>query len=73
LDLLIIGVHWGTTSANQLRVGYDPTIPRDGFPLSPWITGALVSLYIFGAWTGEIRRETLMLLAHYLGIDCNHA
>lgn len=57
---LIIGVHWGTTSANQLRIGYDPTVPRDGFPVSPWITGALVSLYIFGAWTGEIRRETLI-------------
>ncbi|MGC1394855.1 MAG: DUF5357 family protein [Coleofasciculaceae cyanobacterium] len=57
---LIIGVHWGTTSANQLRIGYDPTIPRDGFPVSPWITGALVSLYIFGAWTGEVGREALI-------------
>lgn len=57
---LIVGVHWGTTSANQLRVGYDPNVPKDGFPVSPWITGALVSLYIFGAWTGEIRREALI-------------
>lgn len=57
---LIIGVHWGTTSANQLRVGYNPTIPRDGFPVSPWITGALVSLYIFGAWSGEVGREALI-------------
>jgi Family of unknown function (DUF5357) len=58
---LIIGVHWGTTSANQLRIGYDDKIPRDGFPVSPWITGVLVSLYIFGgAWNGEIRREALI-------------
>lgn len=57
---LIIGVHWGTTSANQLRIGYDSTIPRDGFPVSPWITGGLVSLYIFGAWTGEVGREALI-------------
>jgi hypothetical protein len=59
---LIVGVHWGTTSANQLRIGYDPNIPRDGFPVSPWITGALVSLYLFnfGAWTGEIRQEALI-------------
>lgn len=57
---LIVGVHWGTTSANQLRIGYDDKVPRDGFPVSPWITGALVSLYIFGAWTGEVRREALI-------------
>jgi hypothetical protein len=63
---LIIGVHWGTTSANQLRVGYNPTVPKDGFPVSPWITGGLVSLYIFGAWSisgagsGEVGREALI-------------
>lgn len=57
---LIIGVHWGTTSANQLRIGYDEKVPKDGFPVSPWITGGLISLYIFGAWTGEVRREALI-------------
>ena len=57
---LIIGVHWWTTSANQLRIGYDASIPRDGFPISPWITGGLVSLYIFGAWTGKVPREALI-------------
>jgi hypothetical protein len=55
---LILGVFWGTTSANQLRIGYkDPSSP--GFPLSPWITGALVSLYIFGRH-GEYSREALI-------------
>lgn len=53
-------VCWGTTSANQFRVGYDPKANKDGFPLSPWITGALVSLYLFGGNTGEIRREALI-------------
>ncbi len=57
---LIIGVHWWTTSANQLRVGYSEAERKEGFPLSPWITGALVSLYLFGAGTGEIRREALI-------------
>jgi hypothetical protein len=43
---LILGVYWGTTSANQLRIGYKyPTDP--GFPLSPWITGAIVSFYLY--------------------------
>jgi hypothetical protein len=55
---LILGVFWGTTAANQLRLGYkDPSSP--GFPLSPWITGALVSLYIFGR-SGEVPREALI-------------
>lgn len=57
---LILGVFWGTTSANQLRVGYDEKTKKDGFPLSPWITGALVSIYIFGGYRGEITRETLV-------------
>lgn len=57
---LILGVHWWTTSANQLRIGYSEAERKDGFPLSPWITGALVSLYLFGGGTGDIRREALI-------------
>lgn len=60
---LILGVYWGTTRANELRIGYkDPANP--GFPVSPWITGALVSIYIFGVVaddeTGEISRNMLI-------------
>lgn len=56
---LIFGVFWATTSAHQLRVGYKfPTNP--GFPLSPWITGALVSIYLFGGAVFEVRREALI-------------
>jgi hypothetical protein len=58
---LILGVHWGTTAANQLRVGYKyPT--NQGFPLSPWITGALVSHYIFDVLgdTGDFSRDALI-------------
>lgn len=60
---LILGVFWGTTACNQLRIGYKT--PADpGFPLSPWITGALVSIYIFGVLfeneTGEVSREILV-------------
>lgn len=57
---LILGVYWGTTAANQFRVGYNPKANKDGFPLSPWITGALLSVYLFGGNTGEIRREALI-------------
>ncbi len=57
---LILGVFWGTTTANQFRVGYDEKAKKDGFPLSPWITGALVSIYIFGGYEGEITRETII-------------
>jgi hypothetical protein len=56
---LIWGVFWGTTAAGQLRIGYKDK-QKDGFPLSPWITGALVSVYIFGGPTGEVRREALI-------------
>lgn len=56
---LIFGVYWATTSAHQLRIGYKfPT--NDGFPLSPWITGALVSIYLFGGVDFEVRREALI-------------
>jgi drug/metabolite transporter superfamily protein YnfA len=56
---LIFGVFWGTTAAGQLRIGYKDK-QKDGFPLSPWITGALVSVYIFGGPTGEVGREALI-------------
>ncbi len=56
---LILGVFWGTTSANQLRIGYKENI-KDGFPLSPWITGALVSMYIFGGNRGDISQNALV-------------
>jgi hypothetical protein len=55
---LIFGVFWGTTSANQFRVGYKSPV-EPGFPLSPWITGALVSIYIFSR-NGELTQETLV-------------
>lgn len=60
---LILGVFWGTTASNQLRIGYK-TPAQPGVPLSPWITGALVSIYIFGFLaddqTGEISRNMLI-------------
>ena len=57
---LIWGVYWATTSTRFLRIGYDKDKKKDGFPLSPWITGALVSIYIFSSRTGEIRPETII-------------
>jgi hypothetical protein len=56
---LILGVYWGTTSANQLRIGYKENV-KDGFPLSPWITGALVSTYIFGGPSGDVTGDALV-------------
>ena len=78
---LILGVYWATTSSSQLRIGYkEPSKP--GFPLSPWITGALVSMYLFGFLgneTGEFSRDMLIywpmmsaiiyLIPDYLGKD----
>jgi hypothetical protein len=55
---LIVGVFWGTTAANQFRIGYKSPV-EPGFPLSPWITGALVSIYIFSR-NGELTQETLI-------------
>lgn len=57
---LIWGVYWATTSTRFLRIGYDKEKKKDGFPLSPWITGALVSYYIFSSRTGELRPETII-------------
>ncbi|MGB7440090.1 MAG: DUF5357 family protein [Coleofasciculaceae cyanobacterium] len=36
---LILAVFWGTSASEQLKIG--------GLPLSPWLTGALASIYIF--------------------------
>lgn len=48
---LILGVFWGTNSAKSLRFGHKDK--DKAIPLSPWITGALVSIYLFGR-NGEI-------------------
>ena len=40
---LILGTAWGT-SEKPIKIG--------NTSIGPWITGALVSLYIFGSWTG---------------------
>lgn len=60
---LILGVFWGSTACSRLRIGYR-TPAEPGIPLSPWITGALVSIYIFGVLldngTGEMSQEMLV-------------
>ncbi|HEY9608474.1 DUF5357 family protein [Allocoleopsis sp.] len=62
---LILGVFWGTTASNQLRIGYK-TPAQPGFPLSPWITGALVSIYIFGfVAEGESRQLSRNMLIYW--------
>jgi hypothetical protein len=78
---LILGVFWGTTASNQLRIGYKNPA-QQGFPLSPWITGALVSIYLFGVLgdqTGEVEPGMLIywpvisaiisLIPSYVGTD----
>ncbi len=61
---LILGVYWGTTSANQLRIGYK--FPeKEGFPVSPWITGALVSIYIFGVLENHTGHITPGMLVYW--------
>lgn len=52
---LILGVYWATYTAIFLRIGYSEKDKKDGFTLSPWITGALVSIYIF-----EILRDQII-------------
>lgn len=49
---LIGGVLWATSSSKLLQIG--------PIHLSPWITGALVSIYIFSQITGELTREALI-------------
>lgn len=57
---LIFGVYWATTSTRFLRIGYKAKPWTPGFPLSPWITGALVSFYIFNSRSVEFRPEALI-------------
>ncbi|MFP4099830.1 DUF5357 family protein [Coleofasciculus sp.] len=50
---LILGVYWATTSNKSLSIGK--------VLLSPWITGALVTIYIFGIVTGELSAYALVV------------
>lgn len=45
---VILGVYWATYTAIFLRVDYDAKEKKDGFTFGPWITGVLVSIYLFG-------------------------
>ncbi len=45
---LILGVYWGTTATKFFWIGRDDKKKKPGFPISAWITGVLVSIYIFG-------------------------
>ncbi|HEY9652678.1 MAG TPA: DUF5357 family protein [Coleofasciculaceae cyanobacterium] len=49
---LIFGTYWATTATKLLWIGK--------IPLSPWITGALVSIYIFGWLTGGLSEAALI-------------
>ena len=49
---LIVGIYWATSATKALRIG--------DVPLSPWITGAVVSIYIFGMFTGELSPQALV-------------
>lgn len=50
---LILGVYWATTSKKDISIGK--------VLLSPWITGALVTIYIFGIVTGELSAYALVV------------
>jgi len=50
---LILGVYWATTSNKDISIGK--------ILLSPWITGALVTIYIFGIITGELSAYALVV------------
>ncbi|MEQ9233958.1 DUF5357 family protein [Coleofasciculus sp. E2-BRE-01] len=50
---LILGVYWATTSNKDISIGK--------ILLSPWITGALVTIYIFGIVTGELPAYALVV------------
>lgn len=50
---LILGVYWATTSNKSLSIGK--------ILLSPWITGALITCYIFGIFTGELPTYALVI------------
>ncbi len=49
---LIFGTFWATSSSKLFKIG--------NIHLSPWITGALVSIYIFSELTGELPRQALV-------------
>jgi hypothetical protein len=49
---LIIGVSWATTE-NPLKIW--------GIPIGPWITGALICMFLFGDWTGSIPPMALIV------------
>ncbi|HAA30727.1 MAG TPA: hypothetical protein DCE56_27355 [Cyanobacteria bacterium UBA8553] len=57
---LIGGVYWATTATRFLRIGYKAKPWTPGFPLSPWITGALVCYYLFNRGIGEVRPESII-------------
>ncbi|NEP10353.1 MAG: DUF5357 domain-containing protein [Symploca sp. SIO2C1] len=46
---LIMGVYWGTTANKKLWLYRDPKAKpkKEGLPLSPWITGVIVCIYLF--------------------------
>lgn len=50
---LILGVYWASSSNKALRIGK--------VHLSPWITGALVTLYLFGILTGGLSPYVLVV------------
>lgn len=50
---LILGVYWATTSNKSLSIGK--------VHLSPWITGALITIYGFGVFTGELSASALIV------------
>jgi len=50
---LILGVYWATTSNKDISIGK--------ILLSPWITGALVTIYIVGIVTGELPAYALVI------------
>lgn len=50
---LILGVCWASSSNKALRIGK--------VHLSPWITGALVTLYLFGILTGGLSPYVLVV------------
>lgn len=46
---LVLGVYWGTTSNKKLWLYRDEKAKpkKEGLPLSPWITGVIVCIYLF--------------------------
>jgi hypothetical protein len=57
---LIFGVYWATTSTRLFWLFRNEKEKKWGFALSPWITGAVVSAYLFRQFPGESSREALV-------------